>query len=1059
MWHLVQSNRLESLCARLAALMDCPPADPLAPEIVVVSNTGMARWLSQQLALATGIAANIDFPLPARAVWQILASQVSLPPAQDDFTRPVLCWRLFETLNEGSLRTRFPELAAYLGDDRDGGKRLQFAQQLADLFDQYLVYRPDLLLSWEGGEDRGWQAHLWRKLASGRGPHRAGLLQRFRDRARAGALSADGLPPRLVFFGISNLPPSSLEVLAAISGIIDVHLFHLNPCRHYWADLTSPAELARRRARWRESRSGDLSTYFEVGNPLLASLGKAGRDFANLLAGLEGNGEEHYEDPEAEGMLGILQRDILELEDRSRPEAQPLTVAAEDRSVQAHACHSRLREVQVLHDSLLEMFARDPELTPREILVMAPEIEAYGPALQAVFDSARDERFIPWSLADRALHVEQPLAEAFLALFDLPGGRCTAPAVLAFLELEPVRRRFALEEEGLATIRRWLHQAGIRWGLDQAQRRELGLDMDDRHSWAFGLRRLFLGYCSGEDAPIFRNIAPCGPIAGGDAVLLGTLAEFIDRLHRAGRMLAADKPPAQWGEALLALLVDFFDPGEGEEGQEALQAVRAAVGTLVDACAAAGFTGPISPPVVRAWLRRELAQPAGGHAFLSGRVTFCNMVPMRSIPFAVICLLGMNDPDYPRHQQRVSFDQLAADPRLGDRNRRDDDRYLFLESLLSARRVLYLSWIGRDQRDNRPRPPSVVVAEVLDYLARACRDEAGQPPSLVREHPLQPFSPGCFDGSSGPASYAQEWFPGGREEEERAFVPGPLPETDPAVAVDLGDLQRFWKHPVRFFLQERLGLELREEEADLAENEPFAADHLARYSLSGSVLQARLAGEDEERTRARIQAAGELPHGGFGENTWSELHGRAEALQAVLTPLLRDPLVPQEVNIALDGVRLSGWLDSLHAAGCVRYRPAKVKGRDLVSLWLAHLVLNIVAPAGCERRSYQVAVDGTVCLGPVEEPAAELRRLLAWYRAGQREPLHFFPETALAWGAAKPDRRTREAEKAWQGGFQLRGEGEDPFYRLALRGREPLNQQFRELAAGVFLPLLAAREG
>ncbi|MHB8809285.1 MAG: exodeoxyribonuclease V subunit gamma [Desulfobulbaceae bacterium] len=1058
MWYLVQSNQLECLFTRLAAVLAAPPEDPLAPEVIVVQNAGMARWLSQRLAVHAGIAANIRFPLPARFIWQVLAGQLSLPEDRGDFDRQVLRWRIFQVLTEGGVLANFPEPAAYLRDDRDGGKALQLAEKAADLFDQYLVYRPDLLLAWESGAEGGWQAELWRMLAAGTAPHRARLLQLFRDRSRAGGMSAAGLPHRVSLFGLSTLAPVYLEIMAAVSTVTDVHLFHLSPCRHYWGDLASSAEMARRRAGWRQGGREDVSGYYDEGNPLLASLGKAGREFAHLLAGLEGEEEECYREPAADTLLGLLQRDILELSNHALLEAEKLTVAAADRSVQVHVCHSRLREVQVLHDTLLHLFAGDPDLAPRDILIMAPDIEAYGPAIQAVFASAAEGKFIPWSLADRTLRAEEPLADAFLALLDLPGSRCSASLVLAFLEQDVVRRRFDFDEDGLATIRRWLREAGIRWGLDREQRRQQGLDMDDLHSWAFGMRRLFLGYFSGFAAPLFKGIAPCGPVSAGDGILLGRLAEFLERLRRAGLILAAARTPAAWAEALLALLADFFDPGDSEEAQQSLQSLRTAICALAENCLAGGVTVPLSPAVLRSYFRQELSVPAGGQAFLSGRVTFCNMVPMRSIPFAVICLMGMNDTDYPRHQHRVSFDMIAAEPRPGDRNRRDDDRYLFLESLLSARRVLYLSWVGRDQRDNSFRPPSVVVAELLDYLQRACRTEEGEAVSLQVEHPLQPFSSRCYDGSTGSVSYAEEWFPGGEAAGDPVFVPGPLPEGEEAmVAVDLWQLKRFWAHPVRYFLQESLGLRLRQEDDSLLESEPFHPDGLARYSLAGTVVRERLAHTEQAMTRARLQASGELPHGGFGDNAWRELERLADTLVAPLEPLLTAPREAAEIELALGDFRLTGWLDGLHASGCVRYRPARTKGRDLLALWLDHLVLNCLAPKSCDLRSYQVATDGVTCLAPVPDPRGELLRLLTFYQQGLREPLHFFPETSLAWCEAGEEKQESRARTAWQGGYKQRGENDDPAYRLGLRGREPLDQRFRELAAAVYRPLLAAR--
>jgi len=1056
MLYLLQSNQLESLADRLQDVIAAPTDDPLAPETIVVQNTGMGRWLSHRIATRTGIAANIEFPLPARFIWRIFASQLKDAAAEDSFDRQIMHWRILHLLSGVGRKSSFAGLAGYLADDRDGRKAFQLAGKIADLFDQYLVYRPDMLLEWESGDGQDWQADLWRQLSVSHRMHRARLLQRFRQKYTAGALDPVGLPQRVCLFGLSMLAPVYLEVIEAVSAIIDVHLFYLNPCRQYWADLASDAEMARRRRGWRRRSKTDVSSYYDAGNPLLASLGRAGQDFLHQLVQLEVHEKECFTELPGNSLLQHLQRDILDLEDRAVRTTDRIAVPGGDRSVQLHSCYSRLREIQVLHDRLLELFMVDPDLKPGDILVMAPDIEAYAYAVQAVFDSAPRERFIPWSLADRSLRSEQPLADSFRVLFELSGGRAGAAEVIGFLESEPVLRTFGIQEEQLATIRRWIRESRIRWGFGREHRQDMGLDITDLHTWSYGLDRLLMGYCSGTDGPLLHSISPCGPISSEDAVLLGRLAEFLDRLQESCRALQGDKSPDRWGTVLLQVLDDFFDPGSSEDDQLALTGLRESVCRLMDRCREAGFTGTISHGVLQAWLREELSTPSGGQAFLAGRVTFCNMVPMRSIPFAVICLLGMNDDAYPRVQSRVSFDLMADNPRAGDRNRRDDDRYLFLESLISARKVFYISWIGRDQQDNSSRSPSVVVSELLDYVQRGFRPAAGgNSLPLVTEHPLQPFSYHCFDGSPATGSFAAEWLPCGDPVGKTAFLSAPLPQAeDEWRTVDLRQLKRFWAHPVRFFLQERLGLSLLEDDDLLPEKEPFVADALERYHLVGRLVQDSLAGKDEHELFLRLQAGGELPHGSFGINVFQEVYRIASEMTTRFASFTESPREAVEVDLRIGQFRLTGWLDGLYAAGCVRYRPASLKGRDRLQLWVEHLVLNCLEPLPSNPYSVHLATDRTFRLLPVEGALAELHRLLSLYWEGLREPLPFYPESALAWHTAKNEaQRDAAAERTWNSSFQYRGEGDDLAYRIALQGREPFGPQFQSLAAAVYGPL------
>lgn len=1061
MLYFFQSNRQERLFDRLCTLHSETPGDPLRPREIVVQNPGMARWLSQQIALRQGIAANIHFPLPARFIWQIFAGQLDLEENGDLFTRSVLRWRIFVEMNRPEASSAFAEIRGYLADDSDGRKAFQLAGKIGDLFDQYLVYRPDMLLAWESDPaNTDWQAVLWRRLTTSSGEHRAGYFDRFMQKARQNGLDPAALPQQVAVFGISSLAPSYLAVIQAISRIVDVHLFHLSPCREFWADLASEAEIAKKSFSHPEAAAA-VSTYFDTGNPLLASWGKLGREFLGLMYNLDMTEESEYEEPPGPSLLACLQRDILDLVDHSGPAGEKLTLAEKDRSVQLHSCYSRMREVQVLHDRLLEMFEQDPALLPGDVLVMAPDIEQYAPYVRAVFGGMADQMFIPWSLADRSVAGEHPLTDSLLGLFELTAGRCSAPEIMAFLEDEMVMRRFQLQRNDLTTVRNWIRESGIRWGLDLAHRHVFSREVDDAHTWNFGLNRLFMGFFTGSGPELVHGIAPLGSISTAGGELLGRMAEFLDRLRWCREKLNRDRRPADWTTLLLDILDQFYDAGTGEEDQQVIGQLREAICSLEEDWEQAGFTGKVSLAVIKSWLQEIGSTPSSGQAFLSGRVTFCNMVPMRSVPFNIVCLLGMNDSDYPRDQGRIGFDRMAQKPRPGDRNRRDDDRYLFLEALLSARSVFYISWIGHDQHDNSPRPPSVIVADLLDYIERSFVTGSGNPlPQPIICHPLQPFSSKCFDGTPGTGSFASQWLPHTvQKRDNTVFIPGSLPAPPPEwQTVELRQFLQFWSHPVLYFLQERLEMKLSGIEELLEEDEPFVPDPLHNYLLISRLVDLRLDGQEPERIYSRLLAEGALPHGMFARNIFSRLNRQADEFLSALTRLIREPVEPLEVNINIDSYRLQGWLDGLYQAGCIRYRPARLKGRDLVKTWIEHLVLNFLGTAGSKPRSIFLGGDKIVQFTAVAESVDILKTLLDLYWEGLSRPLHFYPETSRCWFEAKDGKKDAAAESRWLGNYMARGEGDGPEYRLALQGKAPLDDEFVRLAGAVYGPLFAHLE-
>ena len=1065
-----QSNRLEILADRLADLLRQPLRSPLAREVVVTSGSGLARWLGLRLAERLGVCANFHFQLPATFLWAMARAVLRQLPPTSSFDRPVLHWRLMALLRDLEEAPCFALVRAYLGDGGDEFRRYELAGRIADCFDQYLVYRPDWINRWEAGQEDHWQAELWRRLARGGEVHRVRVQARFHAALTQGAFDRRQLPERVSVIGVSALPPLDVELLAALAQYIDIHLFLLNPCQEYWGDIQAERDLA----RLGEEVDPD-EAYLAVGHPLLASLGKQGRDFIDLLNAWPRVEWDGFVEPEGDDLLHRLQADILHLRERGSDEHPPLPLSPGDRSLQIHACHGPMREVEVLHDQLLALFVADPELRPAYVIVMAPDIARYGPLIEAVFASAPRERRIPFSIADRGAPAEEPLVEAWFALLDLGGGRFDVSQVLSLLELPAVRRRFGLDEADLTRIRRWTRDAGIRWGIDAGAKALWELPATAEHTWRMGLDRLLLGYAlPGYGRDLYAGILPHDEVEGGEALALGQWQTFVEALFGLDAQVRESRPLAAWVESLHAVLDQFFAPRDREENE--IQRLRAALETLHANAEQAGFTELVELAVVKSALRNALnaAESLVGR-FLSGGMTCCALVPMRSIPFPVVALLGMSDDAYPRPHRPVDFDRMATRFRRGDRARRHDDRYLFLETLLSARRCLYISYVGQSIRDNTPLPPSVLVGELLDVVDRSFyRPDGGRPrDQLVTRHPLQAFSRRYFSGDDRLFSYARELTEASRQVGRGERDPAPLlttelPEPEPALRrVTLENLTGFFRNPVRWLLRERLGIRPDEGEDALETREPFVLNGLENHQLLGRMLGLHRDGRTVAEIQAVARGSGALPHGQVGDCVFVEAQDRVTRFAGRLGRVLprRDP-EPLDLELRLGEFEVSGRLTGITPGGRVGYRLASIKANDYLNLWLHHLVLNVAAPAGMTLQSRWVAEDKEVLLEPVEDAAAHLRALLQWYWRGTRRLLHFFPKSALAYVETlrkdknqDTDKALRAAQRRWEGGDfeKVTPEREDVYYQLAFRDTDPLDAEFEAVAMAVFMPIFEAQ--
>jgi exodeoxyribonuclease V gamma subunit len=1077
MLHLYQSNRLEILFELLAAVVEQPLDAPLAPETVVVQSKGMGRWISLRLAERHGVCANIRFPLPASYLWQLLCEVLGDPPARSAYAPETLTWRVMGWLSDARKLQQVPRLQDYV-ENGDDVRRFALACRIADTFDQYLVYRPDWITAWEAhrrldlGPDEDWQALMWRDLsASHPERHRVRLTLDLLARLRT-VQSPHHLPERIVLFGISSLPPVFLEVIKALSRHTEVCLFLLNPCREEWGGIRDDAEIARAAGA---TLPDEL--YLDLGNPLLASLGKQGREFFEALLADFPQVSSLFEEVRPYTILQTVQSDILNLIDRRKTAKQ--AIRADDRSVQVHICHSPMREVEVLRDNILALLDADAELEPADIVVLTPDISTYAPYIEAVFTAPEGAPSIPYSIADRSPPGEWPLLDSFLCLLDLPSARFETEWVLDFLEYRAIRRRFDLSGDDIPAIHNWVRTAAIRWGRDDAHKAALGLPPERRHTWREGLDRLLLGYAlpqalASDGVPLFQSTLPCDDIEGGLASSLGRFAQFVETLMDYSTKLAACLPLAVWADTLAEMLGQLFLP-ETPEDTDAIQQLRDALDLLQELAADAGFEESVSNAVVKAWLTRQVRETGGSSGFLTGGVTFGTMVPMRNLPFQVICLLGMNDGDFPRQQRPPGFDLIGRNPRRGDRSRRLDDRYLFLETILSARQTLYISYVGRSIRDNGKLPPSVLVSDLLDAVQASCvlQQGGGCLQHVITEHPLQPFNPAYFEGDVRRPGYSGQWLKAARrlgagEDESKPLFTEPLPEPEEEwLSVDLDELSYFFGNPARYLLRRRLGLVLEEGEADFDNREPFGLDYFDRDALRELALNELRRGLPPNTARRVAEASGTLPHGDFGRTLFAKERIVAETAAPDLLPLLAEPpLEPISFHFEAAGMRLTGFLSGVRPQGVIAYRLQALGPRDLFALWLRHLALCLLKTPGVAQHSRLIGLDQTVSFGVLEQPEAVMARLLSYYHQGLMRPLPFFIKSAWAYVEAEsskgPERALQAAHAKWDvpefrnGHFH--GESENVWYQFAYRGGDPLDAQFQSVALDILAPMRAAMQ-
>jgi len=979
MFYLYNSNRTEILAEQLGVVVNDGRGRSLFDtSLFLVQSREMGRMLSQFLADRFGVWCNSEYMLPMRFIKH-LCGALAIDMDLSAYDRAVLIWRierLLRTTGESSLQP----LAAYLGGDKADLKRYQLARTIAQLFDQYQIMRPDLVASWQRGravtdnDSEPWQMYMWNVLQKeGTGRHRGEVIRELIE--RCGNTDPDPLPDSIYVFGVHTLPPMFVSVLNALSGLADIHFFLLTPCSYYWADMESKS------ARLHRACTGDHEDDLQF-HQLLAGLGRQGADFQHLL--LE-RIETIVERPEVfvvnaefgrTAVLHRLQDDLLD------GRHEPYTEAAADDSIRIVSCHTRIRELGVLKDHLINWLMNDPGLGLHEIVVMAPDIQQYGDLIPALFDD------IAHDITDCRTRRDNRYVAIFSDFLNTLTGRYSGPDLTTLLEHQEVGGTYGIAAAELETVKRWLADVGIRWGLSESQRDEDGLPVFRGGTWQDGLERMLLGLASGS-AERIDTVLPYPDVEGGDAELLGRLCLFVDMIEQSRRETGAGHSLEQWSALLHRFTTALFGADDAP-GLLFLQELLTGLGDTL----APYHSDPVTFDVIRQWFEHEAEVPSAS-GFLRGRLTFCSMLPMRSIPFKIICLLGINDGDFPKQDRFTPFDLLGHGYRRGDRSRRADDRYQFLEAIVAARQRLYISYVGQSISTNEEIPPSPVVSELIDTI-NFCYG-----PIQVQKHPLQPFSEAYFSAGSNLFSHSDYYCRTARSFRAepaaamRPWLPRRL-DLEPPDRAHLSELLAFVGNPQRFFVNNILGMNLDTGGELPAEHEPFAVEGLDRYRIEQCVVQALLDGRNAEDLLDELQQRQAWPLAYPGRGQFAavvrECAGFAERVRAINPSGGREMV---DFTLGCRSVEVHGALTDFGGGEQLFYRFTKLKGSDVFKAWVCHLLgRRVFAETGSTS---VVARDQTVVIPAGAGSEADLSRLIDGYLDGHRYPSPWYVEPAFVY--------------------------------------------------------------
>ncbi len=1073
-FYLYTGNRLEILARqRLCKILSQRPLkDPFKQEKIIVQSQGMSSWLKLQIADNIPICANIEFPFLYSFIKEVLEKTLpqDLRPNIDLFTHDVLIWKIFDILPE--IAGNHPELSSYLKGRNSKIKQYQLSEKISYSFDQYEIFRPDILLNWKDNiikkKVNEWQAQIWQNISR----NNISRSQGFQNFFSLGDISKLDYE-RIFVFGITTMPAVYINFFQTLghSDNIDVHFFYLTPCKKNWEYNLSKKEAERINSFLSIKNISNPEDFMEQGNPLLSSFGQVGREFfSSILDVTEYDTEDCFTETKVSSTLELIQDNIL----NNKPTAElQYSQDKYDRSIQFHNCHNKTREIEVLYDNLINIIELDNTIQPGDIIVTTPNITAYEPYIKSVFNRRNEESLdslqLPYSLSDIKMAKNSKVVNSFIKLLELVSSKYKMTEILDLLETTAIREAFDIEDENIDLLRKWTDESGMRWGINAEHRSSLGLPVFNENSISAGLNSLLLGIALEDTEDVYNNIFPYDEIEIAESELLGKFSHFLSSLSEIRTILTKKYTMNQWHDILNSVIDKFFI--NNNNTFKDISILVNVIVSLKESAELAGFEKEVTLDIVRSYITEHIETETIYEGFLRGKITFCTMLPMRGIPAKVICMLGMNDGEFPRQETKIGFNIIDKEIRLCDRSKKMEDKYIFLESILAARKNLYISYIGQSDKSNEIYSPAGPVCELIDYLKQICGEECVE--SMVTNHKLQAFNSiyfNCtnsnfFSYSAVDCNAAKTLNSEKKHKTQKAEETRNREKEKDLSTINIEGLTAFFKNPCRAFLNQTLNVAYSSINlTETLDTEPFTINNLEKYTLTQELLSSVIKEKDRNKLYKKLKYSGKLQVGIEGESYFNNLYTQ---INTILTTSFKGIEPAKELlnntnstnfEFELDNhICINGNLDNFSEAGYqVCLILAKESGKRVLECWLNHLCL--AASGKGERTYYFICKPGekTNSTGILENVSQQeamqmLLILTDIYKEGVKKPIPFFPESSYVF-AKRNKQKILYAKNTFNGNnyFSYNSESDDPYIRACFDDNIIETTDFSHYAKTIF---------
>ncbi|MFI4853104.1 MAG: exodeoxyribonuclease V subunit gamma [Candidatus Makana argininalis] len=1037
MYIIYHSNNTDMLKIIVSLLISVKKknVDPLKPEIIVVKNKNISEWLKIKLSEQLGIYSNIKFITISKFIWTMISNLLPNIKYKYIQNNSIMTWKIMSLIPNIINNKYFLKIKLYLNNN-DIVKKFKFSRSLSYIFKQYLIYRPDWLKSWINGklvnglsEEQIWQSFLWRKLIHNKLNYNELILQNydnfhyFEKIIKNKYLKKKKLPNRAFIFGISSIPPMYIKLLELLGHYMDIHNMIINPCKNYWGDIEYLNLFEKIINKYIKENNNIISVKkkkknifkqnidkFKLGNYFLSSWGKKCKEYIYLISNLNRIIEINaFIKPNNTNILNLIKKDILFLKKYSFDDKKNIyknkilkrMIKKKDFSISINSCINFFKEIEILYEKILFLMSQDHKLKPQDIIVMAPNINIYLPSIKSIFGNYHLKNNLPFYISDIISKEINLISKAFIRLLNLPFIKLSTKEIIKLLEVKSISYKFKIKNKEIDILKKWMLESGIKLESDEEKKNDKLIT--NFNSFNFGFNRMFLGYAMESCYGYWNNILPYDKTYGLSSVLLGNFYNLINNIKYFKKKLSKPKKIKSWF-AISEMIISSFFCATSYKEKDVLILIKKTWKKILKNCYKSQFKDKISIKLITEELFNILNKKKIINNYLFGKINFCNIKSMSSINFKIVCILGINDNIFIKKKNRNNFNLIYKYPRIGDKNILEDYKYCFLESMLSAKNIFYISFIGNNIKNNNINTTSIFVNELIDYISNNFYIEGDKNldnkqmminviKHIFKYHENKIFlKPNIFYFKKKNFYLKQNL----KTLKHDLSLNSKLLLNFKNKILKLEDMIIFYKNPIKTWFIKNLGIFYNKSFTEISNEKDYINNIYITHKIKEKILNLMIQRKNIIKIFNEIKYSGLLPNGIFGEIFFLEQYNKLIHLYKKVK--IFNLFIKKKIEIYLyfKYVTIIGWIDYFHKNGIIKWSTKKITIKDGLLLWIEHL---IYCASGGKEHSIMFFINGEWNFYPVKKSKA--KKLLIYYILGYfkgiLEPLLLFYTVSNIW--------------------------------------------------------------